>query len=242
MLTRRNWIIFTLLVVGVFALAGTSNLSRPSLEQTPSCGGPLLQAILSGDETKAIRLVESRQNLNTKGCEGARTPLIAAIGQKMPQVAKALILAGADPNIPSQNGVTPLMVASTYCYDEVARLLLDHGASVNDVDRVGTSALMNASGSNAMCLDGRVVSHLLEAGAKLELRDSLGQTALIVASFSGNESAVGQLVTAGAKLDVRTSDGKTALQIARDRRIGRTQAHDRVVQVLEEAVRNKQPN
>lgn len=197
---KANSAILGLLIVAVWVSCGSA-CHRDSVAPPNDCGSPLLRAIFAGDESQIQRIIDSRKGLNFKGCKEEKTPLVTAIGHSMPQVAKALVVSGADPDTATRDGTTPLLAASFACYEEVVAVLLQHGASVNDVNRFGGSALMSASGWNPMCLEGKVVSLLLKAGAKLELRDAYGQTALTVASFSGNESAVRQLVAAGANLD-----------------------------------------
>ncbi len=53
----------------------------------------------------------------------------------------ALIAAGADANLPTPEGVTPLMIAIDGEYNEVAKLLLDRGANPHVWDWWGRTAL-----------------------------------------------------------------------------------------------------
>ena len=66
-----------------------------------------------------------------------------------------------------------------------------------------------------------------------------GNTALISASFSGNEKGVRRLVAAGANLNATDDEGETALSIARDRKVGRKKAHDRIYAFLVGASRQR---
>ena len=57
---------------------------------------------------------------------------------------EALIAAGADPNVPTAEGVTPLMIALDNDNNDVAKLLLDHGANPGVWDWYGRTALFIA--------------------------------------------------------------------------------------------------
>jgi ankyrin repeat protein len=56
-----------------------------------------------------------------------------------------------------------------------------------------------------------VVNVLLEAGAELEVKDSLGQTPLYLAAKKGHEAVISVLLEAGAEFDVANNFGWTAL-------------------------------
>ena len=112
--------------------------------------------------------------------EGA-TPFLRAAQSGDLVLLKLLLEQGADPKINTEDGVTPLMVASgigwvegvTYEWSpkqtlETVKLLLDLGADVNAQDRVdGRTALMGAAhkGRND------VIELLVQHGADLSVRD-----------------------------------------------------------------------
>ncbi|KAI9040760.1 ankyrin repeat domain-containing protein [Aspergillus affinis] len=74
---------------------------------------------------------------------------------------------------------------------------------------------------------GGVVRRLLAAGAKVDARDTSGQTALILASKVGSDAAVGCLLGAGADPDVQDwRDGRTALSRAAEK------GHEGTVEIL----------
>ncbi len=103
---------------------------------------------------------------------------------------RLLLEHGADPNIPTSDGATPLMaaagvnwvVAQTFSrsdneYLEAARLCLEHGADVNAVNSQGFAAVHGAAnrGFDAM------IRLLAEHGAKLDLKDKQGRTPMTFA-------------------------------------------------------------
>ena len=118
--------------------------------------------------------------LNELEFEGA-TPLALAAEVNNLDAIKALVEGGADPNIPTEKGTTPLMLAAGAATDvqrarsieeramavETAKYLVDHGADVNAVGQFGWTALHAASyqGLND------VIEFLVSKGAKLDAKD-----------------------------------------------------------------------
>jgi ankyrin repeat protein len=102
-----------------------------------------------------------------------------------------LVAGGADPNIPTAMGTTPLMLAAGAGTDvqrarsieerglavETARYLLEHGADVNAVGEFGWTPLHAASYQGLT----DVIELLVSKGANLEAKDKLGQTPLSIA-------------------------------------------------------------
>jgi ankyrin repeat protein len=57
---------------------------------------------------------------------------------------------------------------------------------------------------------------LLESGAKVNLQDKQGRTALMIAADYGNASLADALLKAGADSTITNHNGQTAFAIARD--------------------------
>jgi ankyrin repeat protein len=72
---------------------------------------------------------------------GGLTALLYASRNGCYDCVVSLIGAGADMNVPTPEGVTPLMVALDNGYNDVAKLLLDRGANPHVVDWWGRTAL-----------------------------------------------------------------------------------------------------
>ena len=72
---------------------------------------------------------------------GGLTALLYAARDGCYDCVAALIGAGADVNLPTPEGVTPLMLALDNQHDDVAKLLLDRGANPNVWDWWGRTAL-----------------------------------------------------------------------------------------------------
>ena len=128
--------------------------------------------------------------LNEVSFEGA-TPLALAAEVNSLDVIKALVEGGADPNIATEKGTTPLILAAGGATDEqrprspeeralavhTARFLVEHGADVNAAGDFGWTAIHVAAyqGLND------VVEYLAGKGGKLNTKDELGQTPLSIA-------------------------------------------------------------
>ncbi|BAV09513.1 hypothetical protein FLA_5562 [Filimonas lacunae] len=57
---------------------------------------------------------------------------------------------------------------------------------------------------------------LLAHGAKVDVQNEMGNTALMEATLRGNEEMVNLLLAAGARISIRNEVGETAFSIAED--------------------------
>jgi ankyrin repeat protein len=127
--------------------------------------------------------------LNELQFEGA-TPLALAAEVNNLDAIKELVAGGADPNIPTTMGSTPLMLAAGAATDVqrarsieerdlavgTARYLVEHGADVNAVGEFGWTPLHAAAYQGLT----DVIEFLVSKGAKLDVKDKLGQTPLSI--------------------------------------------------------------
>jgi uncharacterized protein len=118
------------------------------------------------------------------------TPVLLAAEVNNLDVIKALVEAGADPNIPTEQGTTALMMSAGAGTDvqrarepeeravatETAKFLVDHGADVNAAGQFGWTAL-HAAAYQGLNDD---IEYLVSKGAKIDQKDSFGQTALSI--------------------------------------------------------------
>ncbi len=91
-------------------------------------------------------------------------------------------------------------------FTEVEQFLLT-GNNVNIRDRKKVPLIHHAAAAGAT----RTVKVLIKHGAKLDLTDSLGNTALIQAAAYGSEPVINLLLENGAKIDLENRQGETAL-------------------------------
>ena len=116
-----------------------------------------------------------------------QTPFLTAALAADLDVMRLLLKYGADPNIGTFEGTTPLMAAAgvNWVYDqtfdegpaarlEAVKLCHQLGNDVNAVNTMGLTALMGAANRGS----DDVIAFLVEKGAKLDLRDKEGRTAL----------------------------------------------------------------
>ncbi|MEM7254647.1 MAG: ankyrin repeat domain-containing protein [Pseudomonadota bacterium] len=139
-----------------------------------------------------------------------------------------LVQEGFDLNRPIA-GELPLMFAVKRNDSGLVTLLLRLRANPNAVHRDGTTALMRSV--TQLPFSNRAVGALVKGGAKLELRDRTGRTALMYAASVNNYRAVDLLLKAGADIEAKDYGGTTVVKFATVR--GRdSQSHRRIQQVL----------
>ncbi|HVZ20923.1 MAG TPA: ankyrin repeat domain-containing protein, partial [Vicinamibacterales bacterium] len=115
------------------------------------------------------------------------TPFLFAARAGDVTAMKLLLAHGADPNIPTYGGTTPLMAAAgvnwvfDQTYDEgpkalleAVQICLDLGQDVNAVNSMGVTALMGAANRGS----DDIIRLLVSKGARLDLKDKEGRSAL----------------------------------------------------------------
>jgi uncharacterized protein len=90
------------------------------------------------------------------------------------------------------------------------QIALDAGANVNAADKVGKTALMQASFEGLI----EIVELLVGAKANVNAKDKNGATALMVASEKGYSVIVARLIRAKANVNAKDKDGVTALMLS----------------------------
>lgn len=146
------------------------------------------------------------------------------------EIVKMLISAGADVNIDSNNGSTPLIQAShfgRYCLEAVC-LAVDPWIAVPKLyptvpssgptrDSRDSTALIEPPGSPVCAFPcaghAEVVKLLVKANALVDKANQKGTTALMRATQEGNEEVVGILVSAGADVSKRNNERMNALML-----------------------------
>jgi ankyrin repeat protein len=114
-----------------------------------------------------------------------QTPFLRAALSGDTVVMRLLLEHGADPNITTLGGTTPLMaaagvnwtVAQTYTVSkdallEAIRICLEHGADVNATNSMGLTAVMGAANRGS----DELIKFLVEKGARLNVKDAVGRT------------------------------------------------------------------
>ena len=129
--------------------------------QAKKLGLMLINAVDSGDMEEARRMIDAGADVNMRYRFGWTALYIAADsrGEKS-ELVELLLQAGADPNIASENGRTPLSIFVSERNKPMVRLLLDYGADPNVVgEQEGALAAAARLGYFELIRD------LLQAGA-----------------------------------------------------------------------------
>jgi len=150
----------------------------------------LMDAIIVENEEFALLLISSGAGLYAEDDHQVST-LLQASHRGMTEVVKAILgshSASADKkegfvDLPSDEGITPLIAASSEGHSSIVPLLIDAGANVNAVDKDGTTALMAAAARGHI----EAVEKLLAAKANTNAQNVDGHTALMFAYNGKNQ-------------------------------------------------------
>lgn len=148
-----------------------------------------------------MRYIRNGVDVDTRDSEGC-TALIAAVANGHTAVVRALLEAGANPNLATGEGMTAIMCATSA---EVVNLLVTAGADVN----AGAYAVSNALAGAAVWGRVEVIAALIRAGANVNAADQAGLTALHRAAWKGQIAAIEALLRAGANVEAKDWRGKT---------------------------------
>lgn len=133
-------------------------------------------------------------------------------------IARALLQAGADPEITDVQGHTPLMVVARGRRDErgkMASLLMTNGSSLDGLDIQGNAVLHHFADTG----DLSIISEVIENGGAVSARDASGRTALhrILLSDEITSDRLGVVIDEGLALglpvDIPDNDGRSALHV-----------------------------
>lgn len=133
------------------------------------------------------------------------TPLHYLAVENQLEAVQILVKSGADVNTLNHCGATPLADAASLGHAKLVKYLLSHGAKLA-VDGQDEPTIIRAASSGSL----ETVQLLLDAGADVNLRGDLEETALHIAAEKDNLELVRLLVRSGADLNSRAFD-KTPL-------------------------------
>lgn len=157
----------------------------------------------------------------------AATVLVWAANNGRLDIARLLIAKGVDANARDRNGRgNSALVCAVWSRDvPMVRLLIKNGADPN-VGNSNWTPLMTAAWAMGFARRGQgkkdavaILKLLLAAGAKVNARDKVGQTALSLAAAVGDVAALRVLLRAGAYIHTKDKKGNGAL-------IGAVQHHN----------------
>lgn len=174
---------------------------------------PLIEAIKYKQTNIINYLLENNADVNL--ALGYSTPLTEAMYDE--ELVRKLIDLGADVNLTTESGFTPLMASAGRNNIAIAELLIEKGADIEARDDDDINALVYASTYN----NEEMVKFLLEKGAdantvcKIENEHiDISPTPLMNAAYRGNTNIINMLLENGADINYTTDYGMTALMMA----------------------------
>lgn len=128
----------------------------------------LFEASAAGKFDVVAHLVFNHPDALNDYADDGFTPLGLACYFGHFEVARYLVLKGADVNLPSNNGfnVFPLHSAAAGNYTNIARMLVENGAQVNVKQQAGSTPLHSAAQNGNL----ELLILLLENGAQTDIR------------------------------------------------------------------------
>jgi len=146
--------------------------------------------------------------------KGRHTCLTLAVrrrdAQTLEALIKALLEAGADPNIPNDLGDFPIHEAARRGYEEILRTLLEAGADPNIQDRFGSFPIHQAVEEGSE----RILRTLLESGADPPVADGGQARPLHQTAIYSNNSTIQLPVVHRANVNARNRHQETPLHLA----------------------------
>ncbi|HYY56120.1 MAG TPA: ankyrin repeat domain-containing protein [Pyrinomonadaceae bacterium] len=197
----------------------------------------ILEAIKTGDVARVNEMLESDPTLaNSKNENGVSAVLLATYYGRG-EIAKALLEKGVELDIfeasavglperaleilddrpelvneYTDDGFTPLGLASFFCHPDVARLLIERGADVNVASK--NTQRVTPLHSAVSRRQTMIAEALLAHGANVNAKQQSGVTPLHQAAHNGQAEMVRLLLAHGADPRARMDDGQTPLMMA----------------------------
>jgi ankyrin repeat protein len=160
---------------------------------------------------RCVLLVTTVSLAGVSIARAANTTLLEAAESGDRSTALRLLAQGANPNLMSPDGATPIMYAAANDDLELVRALIKAGANVKLKNQFGTSALTEA----AIIGSAPVIEALIKAGADPNTKNPEGETALMAVARSGKLEAAKRLLDAGADVNAKEGwGGQSALMWA----------------------------
>lgn len=143
---------------------------------------------------------------------------VYALDGNIGEMEKALAQ-GADINY-VENGETALISAARLNQHKVVKFLIDNGAKL-DVIGSGQGRPRSALVHAVFNKSAKMIELLLEGGARVDLQDLEGETALSMACEIGSLQAVKLLFKHRAQVNLQDRNGRSALMLASASKFGR---------------------
>ena len=174
--------------VAKILVAGGSDPNTPYVDAEEESHNLLFDAIMVENDDFALLLIEKGADIYYTDEKKVST-LLQASHRGLTEVVKALLVKhaaggkGGFVDDASEDGITPLIAASSEGNVDCIKALLEAKADVNAKDKDGTSALMAAAARGHL----DVTTALLEGGASVNEQNTDGHTALMFAYNGKNQ-------------------------------------------------------
>jgi hypothetical protein len=176
--------------------AESPRLRRNSLALGPN----LLDAAMNGDLIECLEILDMRQGpLNYVDAQENITALHVACFKKREDIAAALLLRGANPDLVNVRGSTPLNLACQVGAHNIAEWLVSGAVDPEMMAQLKPPPLAGASPSRP---------------ADVNISDKQGVTPLMHAAMYGHRQIAALLLAAGADAGSKDISGRTAVEIA----------------------------
>jgi ankyrin repeat protein len=187
-----------------------------SLSATPAlAGGSLIDTIRDGNHDAAMQMLSAGKiDVNATLADGT-TPLMLAVHNVDPELAKALLKKGAKADAIGKYGASPLSEAVSLGNVEMVKMLLDAGADPDSPNPDGRTMLMIAAHVGVPDVARLLIAHGADVNA---VESSRGQTPLMFAAGLNQPEMVDMLIAKGATLDARAKANDWASQITSEPR------------------------
>ncbi len=193
-------------------LARGADLAHRNLEGSTA----LLRAVEMNRRQTVRRLLAAGADAGAANAKGI-APVIVAAYNGNEALVRMLLDAGADPGVRDASGKGAITYAAGRGYRRIVAMLLDAGVEPDERYAHDLTALMWAAGhsNDVPVAEGlETLALLLERGARLDLVDDRGRSALMIAAERGHAEIATALVAAGADPGLRDRQGKTAAALA----------------------------
>lgn len=203
--TESEW--FEAIKAGDFERVKTLVSTNPALVDAHDAAGlsAILTAVYNGRKEIANLIV----------ARGATLTMFESCAAGEFDRVERMLADGAPVNAYSDDGWTPLHLASFFGHPKVAELLLAHGADLTARSKNpnGNTPLHAALAANQKMVAGILIGH----GADVNAADAAGWRPLHLAAAGNNVDAIKALIAQGADVHVTNNDGLSPLAVSKSR-------------------------
>jgi len=170
--------------------------AAPAAAQFMGAGYKFLDAVRKKDGEEVEKVLGSTPTMiNTRDVTTGETALHIVTQRRDLTWLEFLLYKGANPNIRTDKGVSPLGVAVSLDWPDGAAALLEKGARANDPDGTGETPLIAAVHQRSL----ELVKLLLKSGGDPLRADNSGRNARDYAELQGKDSAIWAALEGAAK-------------------------------------------